>query len=213
MTTKFNLTINPLTVVLLIGFLVCLVVIFKDCDGDLGDEIGRLQEEVEARDEQIKIKEQGLKELREENESLQAEKDGAIDSSNTVIDKIKTDNEKKDREISLLRDEFDKLSDKDAKIENLKAQIQVWEQKFSLAEAMIAEKDEIIFSLQGKYESEIELRQATEVVLEDYKKSLAVRDELISELERKLRSTNRWRTLERLAGLTIVGVLVYSTVS
>ena len=213
MTTKFNLTINPLTVVLLIGFIVCLVIIFRSCQYDPGEEIGRLKGEVEARDEQLEIKEQGLQELREKNDALQAEKDGAIDSSNTVIDRLQVESDLKSQAIERLEIEFDKLSDKDAKIENLQAQVVAWESRFSLAQDTIAEKDAKIFSLQDKYESELELRQSTEIVLEDYKKSIAVRDELVSELERKLKSKSRWQTLERLAFVGVAGLLLYNSLS
>jgi len=213
MTTKFNLTINPLTVVLLIGFIVCLVIIFRSCQYDPGEEIGRLKGEVEARDEQLEIKEQGLQELREKNDALQAEKDGAIDSSNTVIDRLQVESDLKSQAIERLEIEFDKLSDKDAKIENLQAQVVAWESRFSLAQETIAEKDAKIFSLQDKYESELELRQSTEIVLEDYRKSIAVRDELVSELERKLKSKSRWQTLERLAFVGVAGLLLYNSLS
>lgn len=213
MTTKFNLTINPLTVVLLIGFIVCLVIIFRSCQYDPGEEIGRLKGEVEARDEQLEIKEQGLQELREKNDALQAEKDGAIDSSNTVIDRLQVESDLKSQAIERLEIEFDKLSDKDAKIENLQAQVVAWESRFSLAQDTIAEKDAKIFSLQDKYESELELRQSTEIVLEDYRKSIAVRDELVSELERKLKSKSRWQTLERLAFVGVAGLLLYNSLS
>jgi len=213
MTTKFNLTINPLTVVLLIGFVICLVIIFRSCQYDPGEEIGRLQGEVEARDEQLEIKEQGLQELREKNDALQAEKDGAIDSSNSVIEHLKVEDQNKSEIIARLEDEYHKLETEVEKIESLQGQVRAWKTRFSLAQETIAEKDNIIFSLQKKYESTLELQQATQVVLEEYKMGLGIRDELVAELERKLKSKSRWQTLERLAFVGVAGLLLYNSLS
>jgi len=213
MTTKFNLTINPLTVVLLIGFVICLVIIFRSCQCDPGEEIGRLQGEVEARDEQLEIKEAGLKELEQRHEEKIAELNGEVDSAYTVIETLRAEDHNKSETIVRLESEFDKLSDKDPQIKNLKAQVEEWKGRFSLAQDKLSEKDKIIFSLQEKYEAELELRKVTQVVLEEYKTGLGIRDELVAELERKLRSTSRWQTLERLAFLAVSGVLLYSTLT
>jgi len=213
MTTKFNLTINPLTVVLLIGFVICLVIIFRSCQYDPGAEIGRLQGEVEARDEQIEMKEQGLQELREKNEALQAEKDGAIDSANTVIANLEEKESGLKNKIGALEKDYTLLQTEAEQIDNLKEQVISWKGLYKAALDRIDEKNTIIFSLKEKYNKEHSLRLATEVVLDDAKKSIAVRDELILELERKLRHKARWQTLERLAFVGVAGLLLYNSLS
>lgn len=213
MLTKFELKINPVTVVLLIGLVICLVVIFRSCSADLGSEIGRLKGEIEARDEQLEMKEQGLAEIKADRDRIEAEMNGAIDSANTHIANLEMEDSKKSETISRLESEYSQLYDKELQIKNLQVQVDMWKGRFSLAQDKLSEKDKIIFSLQEKYEVELELRKATQVVLEEYKISLKIRDELIAELEKKLRHTSRWRTLERLSFLGIAGLLLYGSLS
>jgi len=204
---------NSLLVIFAVAFAVCLFLVVRDCRAPDDPRIVELKEEIEARDEQLKIKEQGLQELRERNDALQAEKDGAIDSANTVIEGLKRDDHDKSLRIQSLESEYEKLQSKDEQIVNLRAQVGAWKGRFSLSQETIAEKDTIIFSLREKIEEEVRFRQAVEVVLQDYKNSIAVRDELISELTKKLHRTSRWRTLERLAGLALIGTLTYSALT
>jgi len=213
MTTKFELTINPLTVVLLIGFVVCLVIIFRSCQYDPGAEIGRLKGEIEARDEQIKMKEQGLAEIKADRDRIEAEMNGAIDSANSVIANLEAKDEEQKNKIDGLKEEYMLLQEQAQRLDNLKEQVSAWKQRFDLAQKKLTEKDEIIFSLTQKYNKELELRKVTEIVLGDYKQQALVRNELISELERKLRHKNRWQTLERLAFLAIAGLLTYQTLT
>jgi len=221
MTTKFNLTINPLTVILLIGFVICLVIIFRSCQYDPGEEIGRLQGEVAEkdkqiakRDDQLKIKDEALEEIREEYEEKISELNGEIDSSNTIIENV---NAESDKNLKELEKKDTALTDYKDKYKNMTAQRDDWENRFTL---VVREKDSVIFSTQEQYEEEKRLREATETVLSDHKIALAERDnalvsrdELIESLKKKLRTKNRWQTLERLAFVGVAGLFLYNAVS
>ena len=213
MLTKFELKINPLTVVLLIGFVVCLVVIFKSCNQDLGAEIGRLKGEIEARDDQIKMKEQGLAEIKSDRDRIEAEMDGAIDSANTVIATLNEKDEQKAKKIDDLEKQVESAENKHSQVQSLRKIIGLWEERFSLAQDAIVEKDAIIFSLKKKLSAEKKLRLAVEVVRNDYKDSLQTHKELISELTKKLRPRSRWQTMERLAFDGVAGLLLYGAIT
>ena len=70
----------------------------------------------------------------------------------------------KEVEISTLHAETDKLEsayatlkDKDAKVYNLETQVTKWKHKFTLAEGIIQDKDDVIFSLNAKYEAQVKI--------------------------------------------------------
>jgi predicted nuclease with TOPRIM domain len=82
----------------------------------------------------------------------------------------------KSNQISALEKELAGISDKDAKIANLTKQVEAWKEQFSLAQAIIVDKDKIIYdwsqkydaqvvisdSWKKKYENELQLRQVAE---------------------------------------------------
>ena len=87
-----------------------------------------------------------------------ATRDEAIaEASRTIVevqDKIKD----KDAKILNLEEEFTQLGEnKDAKIVNLQVQVSIWKEKFTLAEWVIAEKDNIIFDLTAKYDTQVKI--------------------------------------------------------
>jgi len=64
----------------------------------------------------------------------------------------------KDERILNLEEAFTQLGEnKDAKIINLQAQLSIWKEKFTLAQAIIADKDKIIFSLTAKYDAQVQI--------------------------------------------------------
>ena len=59
------------------------------------------------------------------------------------------------------------LTDRDAIIANLKAQVVVWKQDFTLAEQTIADKDKIIFDLTAKYDAQVKVAADYKLLYED----------------------------------------------
>jgi len=62
--------------------------------------------------------------------------------------------------VTELEEEFGGLADKDAKIDNLMKQVEVWKEKFSLSQSIIADKDDIIFSLTAQYQAQLVISNA-----------------------------------------------------
>jgi len=56
-----------------------------------------------------------------------------------------------------LEDTYVVLLDNEAKIDNLETQVSTWKQKFQIAEAIISNKDDIIFNLTEKYEAQVKI--------------------------------------------------------
>jgi len=212
---------NSLLIIFAVAFAVCLFLVVRDCNDSPDAEIDRLKGEVaekdkqiERRDAQLKIKNEALEEIKEDYEEKISELNGAIDSANTIIENVTVES---DARLEDLEKKDSELTDYKDKYENMTAQRDEWKNKFTL---VVREKDSVIASAQKKFEEERDLRETTEIVLSDHKialverdDALASRDELIESLEKKLRTRNRWRTLERLAFLSLSGVLLYGAIS
>ena len=97
------------------------------------------------------IKEETIKEQQKKIGALNV----AIEVKNTTIAKKERANAKLDDSIADLEREFNDLEQQEDKIGNLLRQIEVWKEKFALSQSIIADKDEIIFSLTKKYESQV----------------------------------------------------------
>jgi len=76
-------------------------------------------------------------------------------------------------EIKELETLYPSLKDKDEQIGNLKQQVNVWKEQFFLAQEIIAEKDNIIFSLTEKYNVQVEI---TKQWVAKYDKEFALRN-------------------------------------
>jgi hypothetical protein len=122
---------------------------------------------------------------------------GHIDSANTVIATLQAHQEQANGTIGSLNDKLAQAQTDAEKVPILTALVQEWIGKFNLAQATIAEKDKIIFSLAEKYQVAISIG-------EEYKglwgqeKSLRLKaetgwnlsDKRVSRLERKIRLRN-----------------------
>ncbi len=102
-------------------------------------EVERRIKEETIREQNKKIEEQDLL-IAEANREVEIKNDHISSLGNTVAE---------------LEEEFDNLTDKDAKINNLTKQIEAWRDKFNLSQSIISDKDAIIFSLTQKYKSQV----------------------------------------------------------
>ena len=85
------------------------------------------------------------------------EKDKLIALAEDNVIELKKRDEYKSQDLAKLESEVVNLKDKDKIIENLKSQINVWSERFTLAQNQLAEKDKIIFSLTEKYNAEVKI--------------------------------------------------------
>lgn len=94
----------------------------------------------------------------EANKADIAARDAVIDEAGRTIIDAEGKIRDKDKRILNLEEAFTQLGEnKDAKIINLQAQLSIWKEKFTLAEAIIAGKDKIIFSLTAKYDAQVKI--------------------------------------------------------
>jgi len=163
--------------------------------------------DLNSENQELKIKEADLEiQLRETdakvNEAIDqyeqriAELQGNIDSSNTVISNLEQESSGLEAKIKSLEHAQISIKDKDELIQNLQSQVHLWTERFSLAQAEIAEKDKIIFSLTEQYES------AKEIIIEKDKQILS-RDELlvikdlrIGGLEKQIEHDKFWNKIK-----------------
>lgn len=199
-----------LLVLLTIACCVLGVLYYKSCNDPIDPLIDELKADIETRDEQLKMKDEALEEIKKEHDKKIAELNGVIDSANTIITNLEEKDKETSGELSELEEKFENLEDKDEKISNLQGQLTLWKARLDLSSQKLKKKDTIIFSLQKKFDEEHTLYLAQELVVIDYKKSIATRDELIAALNQKLRHRSRSRWLERAGFVTLSGILLYS---
>ena len=148
--------VNKILIFVLIGLLAVIIV------------VGWLNHQAKIREVELKAQYEALSDEYEARkvEALQdiADLRNIISQKDDEIRNITAQIEVKTGEISHLHAQTDKLEeayvaqlDNEAKIVNLKAQVAAWKQKFTLAEAIIADKDKIIFSLNKKYEAQVDI--------------------------------------------------------
>jgi len=104
------------------------------------------------------------------------------------------------------------LKDKDEIIANLDAQIAAWKEKFSLAQAVIGEKDKIIFSLTEKYEAQVKITSSYKLMYEDLVKVSSVADLRIKALEGDLRQARFWGNLSKASTVILAAIAVIAVI-
>ena len=142
-----------------------------------------------------------------------AERDAAIKKTEgdvaVIKDKIKT----KDAKIQQLEAEYVNLGEnKDAKIVNLQAQVSIWKEKFTLAEAIIADKDAIIFNLTAKYDAQVLISAEWEVSYYRQVELHKVCLERITAMEREWKGIRLGSKVKTLIIGGLAGVVVYGLV-
>jgi len=125
------------------------------------------------------------------------ELNGHIDSANTVIATLQAHQEQANGTIGSLNDKLAQAQTDAEKVPILTALVQEWIGKFNLAQATIAEKDKIIFSLTEKYQAQLQIseRHKADWTAETSLRTLAetrlnLLDKRVVGLERKLKLRN-----------------------
>lgn len=118
----------------------------------------------------------------------------------------------KGSEIEELEEAYDEAITKDEQIVNLQRQVQLWKEKFHIAENIIADKDAIIFSLTQKYEAEFVISNEWKSM---YENELEMRNNLeaqIKALRKQVRGIKFGSTTK--TGLLVIvgGILAYQMI-
>ena len=197
--------------IVIIALCVAIVFLFMDKCGS-SSKLDKLKGEYKEASEIAKverlIKEEIIKEQKEEIEVLNT----TIEVKNTTIAKKEQSNAKLDNQVADLEREFGNLEQQDAKIGNLMQQVEVWKEKFSLAQSIIADKDEIIFSLTKKYNAQLIISNSYKDMYETFAQNTKKLQSIVTAQDwqiRKLRLTSGVKTgiVLGLAGLVIYGVV------
>ncbi len=110
--------------------------------------------------------------------------------------------------VSNLESQYADLKTDAERVVNLVAQVNIWKDKFSLAEGIIKDKDWIIFSLTEKYEAQVKITGAVQMQLTDCLKLQVLYDDRIIVLERALKKARFVSKLKTWGGVALAGVIV-----
>jgi len=140
-------------------------------------------------------------------------RDKAIMEKEVEINRIRGKVEAQDKTIAGLEAEYVNLGEnKDAKIANLQAQVTAWREKFTLAEAVIAEKDAIIFDMTAKYDAQVKISAEWRGQYQRQAELHSVALERIAAMEKEWRGVRVGSRLKTYAIAAVTAGLVYSLV-
>ena len=100
--------------------------------------------------------------------------------------------------------------DKDNIIVNLRKQVNVWKERFSLAQDIIADKDKIIFSLRANYDTQVKITLEVTNKLKSEKALRLSAENVIKEATKEIRRLKIDSKLKTGGIAVIAGVLLYS---
>lgn len=117
-----------------------------------------------------------------------------------------------DRDVSRLEKELidaQDTGDTDVQIANLTDQVNLWKERFTLSQSIVADKDEIIFNLNEKYESQLEISVDFEK-LYLAEKDLRHKGEVLLDMSsRKLRTAKTGGTFKTIVICMLGGYVAY----
>ncbi len=153
-------------------------------------------------DEQIKLA--TIAELEGKNSLLQ----GSIDSANTIIANLEGQQSDSDRDILNLEQSLAQAKTDAERVPILTALVDEWKGKFTLAQAQIAEKDKVIFSLTEQYHNEISV-SANYKSLWEREHTLRLKcEEGIGLSDKRIATLNRTVKTTRLVAVAVVLAVV-----
>lgn len=152
------------------------------------------------------IKEEVIEEQKEKIEVLNT----TIEVKNTTIAKKERNNIELGNTVADLEKEFDNLTDKDEKIENLIQQVEVWKEKFSLSQGIIADKDDVIFSLNEKYDAQVVISTSYKDMYESVQGLIDIRTKQVKELEKINKRLRFSSGIKTGVAIGLAGLVIYS---
>lgn len=149
-----------ISLILLFGLIVYMQ---KSCA--MERENSKLKKKYDTAKKELLAKQKMYVELRERSATRIKELNEAVSKAKANVESLSLSLEGKDKKLEKLENTYANLLDKDKKIANLEGQVDLWKQKFTIAQGIIAQKDEIIFSLTKKYEQQSKLTYECEGLL------------------------------------------------
>lgn len=102
--------------------------------------------------------------------------------------------------------------DKDAQISNLESQLNIWKVKFTLAEKIIEDKDNIIFNLKQQYDKQVNITIDIEKLYGQSQDLLRRNEVLLNITQRKLRTAKGGSTFKTVALGVLGGFVAYKLI-
>jgi len=195
--------------ILIIALCAVVVFLFMDKCGSsrkLDNLRGQYEEASRIAKVEKMIKEETIKEQEREIEVLNT----TIEAKNTTIVKKEKTNIELDGKVAELEDEFTSLEQQVDKIENLMQQVEVWREKFSLAQGIITDKDEIIFSLNKKYEAQLKISDSYKSMYETLRVNTKKLEKIVTVQDRQIRILKLTSKLKTGIVAVTAGVILYS---
>ena len=194
--------------VLIVALCVVIVFLFMDKCGSsrkLDNLKGQYEEASKIAKVERIIKEEVIKEQKEKiieaestiatlNENVAKKDNNIAELGNTVAD---------------LEEEFSSLTDKDAKIQNLTKQVEVWKKKFSLARDVIMNQDEIIFLLTKKYNAQLKISNSYKSMYETLTLNTKKLEKIVTVQDRQIKILKLTSGVKTGIGLGLLGVVIY----
>ena len=206
------MSIKTLSKWLAFGVVLVFAIIFLSRSCRLTDRYSELRGAYNTLKERAEIDKKELTQTIMDNELRQRELDEVI----TGLEKKVAEKNKKigqlTNEIGQLEGEFEALPTLEEKITNLQRQVSLWKDNFSLAQGIITDKDQEIFSMKEKYNQQLTV---IEVYKKNYNGEVRLREmaELRIEMaEKKLRSSKTWNTVKTMAIVALAGGLAYQLI-
>ena len=154
---RLSKTIKTISLIAVVAAVLLALSIFLHRSCNIYDRYSELKGLYEGNKAQTeKEKQESQKAIQELKKEI-GEKEKSIALSEANVINLKKRDEFKSQDLKKLESEIINLKDKDKIIENLKSQINVWSERFTLAQNQLAEKDKIIFSLTEKFNAQVKI--------------------------------------------------------
>ena len=142
-----------------------------------------------------------------------ANKDKAIARLAQEVNKSEARIRDKSKKLDVLEKAYDTLENDTERVDNLTQQVAQWKEKFLLSESIIANKDNIIFSLTEKYKSQLIISDKYKLLYENECKVSRVLTMRLDICTKKSKSFKFGSTVKSGVVLTLAGIIIYGVLS
>ena len=108
--------------------------------------------------------------------------------------------------------DFYTLIPNEDKIVNLQKQVEAWKDKFAIISTIVKDKDEIIFNLQEKYNTQLKISLNYKEMYERSQQLVLLADKRLKLADKKIRNARLGSTVKTIALGAVGGYLIYKVV-
>jgi len=108
--------------------------------------------------------------------------------------------------------DFDTQISNEDKIVNLQKQVEAWKDKFAIISTIVKDKDEIIFNLQEKYNTQLKISLNYKEMYERSQQLVLLADKRLKLADKKIRNARLGSTVKTIALGAVGGYLIYKVV-